>query len=257
MKKTGIPFVVECIIVLAILAPCFAHAEDEKTAALEGSLQISLKYLLYLPKDYDKKASWPLMLFLHGKGERGDDLSLVKDHGPPKLLEAGRKFPFIVLAPQCPSDKDWVSFELKVLLDSIVEKYKVDQDRIYVTGLSMGGFETWRLAAYQPDRFAAIAPICGGGDPSTTSKFSKLPVWAFHGAKDSVITLSHSEVMVESLRKNGGKVKFTVYPEADHDCWTVTYENPQLYKWLLEQKRPKKLEDKKGKDKKEDAPNQH
>ena len=210
MKKTRIPLVVKSIIVLAILAPCFANAEQEnagekakqeKPVPLEGSLQISLKYLLYLPQDYDKKESWPLMLFLHGKGERGDDLSVVKYHGPPKLLEAGRKFPFIVLAPQCPSDKDWVSFELKVLLDSIVEKYKVDQDRIYVTGLSMGGFEAWRLAAYQPDRFAAIVPVCGGGDPSTTSKFSKLPVWAFHGAKDSVISLSHSEVMVESLRE--------------------------------------------------------
>jgi predicted peptidase len=240
MKKMWIPLVVKGTIVLAILAPCFANAEEEKSVAQEGNLQISLKYLLYLPKDYDKKESWPLMLFLHGKGDRGDDLTLVKSIGPPKLIEAGRKFPFIVLAPQCPGDKEWVSFELRVLLDSIVEKYKVDQDRIYVTGLSMGGFEAWRLAAYLPDRLAAIVPICGGGDPSTTAKFTKLPVWAFHGAKDDVISLDHSKVMVESLKKNGGNVKFTVYPEAGHDCWNVTYSNPQLYKWLLDQKRPKK-----------------
>jgi predicted peptidase len=254
MKKTWISLVVKYIFGLAILAPCFAKAEEEKAGekakqekpfAQEGSLQISLKYLLYLPKDYDKNESWPLILFLHGAGERGDDLALVKYHGPPKLIEAGREFPFIVVAPQCPRNKGWDSFELKVLLDSIVEKYKVDRDRIYVTGLSMGGFGTWSLAAYQPDRFAAIVPICGGGDPSTTSKFSKLPVWAFHGAKDSVVPLSSSEKMVEALKKNDGNVKFTVYPEANHDSWTAAYDDPQLYEWLLNQKRPEKIETKK------------
>ena len=112
-----------------------------------------------------QKDSWPLMLFLHGAGERGDDLELVKKHGPPKLIEAGKDFPFIVVSPQCPQGRWWEPVELATLLDEIVEKQKVDKDRIYVTGLSMGGFGTWSLAAFQPGRFAAIVPICGGGEP--------------------------------------------------------------------------------------------
>src|SRR6185312_8308672 len=124
----------------------------------------TLKYLIYQPADYDKQDKWPLLLFLHGAGERGDDLELVKKHGPPKLAAEGKDFPFIVVSPQCPKDRWWEPIELVALLDDIGSKYKVDADRIYVTGLSMGGFGTWRLAFYAPDRFAAIAPICGGGE---------------------------------------------------------------------------------------------
>jgi len=123
------------------------------------------------------------------------------------------------------------------VIDEIVEKYKVDQDRIYVTGLSMGGYGTWALAGFAPDRLAAIVPICGGGDPRSVRRFRRLPVWVFHGAKDSVVPLSASEEMVEALKKVNGSVKFTVYPEADHDSWTATYDDPELYKWLLEQRR--------------------
>jgi predicted peptidase len=196
-----------------------------------------MKYLLYLPKDYRQKDSWPLLLFLHGAGERGDDLQLVKKHGPPKLIEAGKQFPFLVVSPQCPQGRWWEPVELAALLDEIVEKYKVDKDRICVTGLSMGGFGTWALAAYQPHRFAAIAPICGGGEPLTSMVLSHVPAWVFHGAKDPVVPLARSEKMVEAMKNNGGEVKFTVYPEAGHDAWTETYANPQLYEWLLQQKR--------------------
>ena len=201
-------------------------------------------YLLYLPKDYDPKAAWPLVLFLHGSGERGDDLEQVKKHGPPKLIAAGREFPFIVVSPQCPKDKSWEPFELTVLLDDLCEKYKVDPDRIYVTGLSMGGFGTWSLAAYTPKRFAAIVPICGGGDTAIARRLAHLPVWVFHGAKDTAVSLERSEKMVEALKQKGGNVKFTVYPEAAHDSWTETYENPELYTWLLEQKRAAPAESK-------------
>jgi predicted peptidase len=186
------------------------------------------------------------MLFLHGAGERGDDLELVKKHGPPKLIEAGKNFPFIVVSPQCLLGRWWEPVELAALLDEIVEQHKVDEERIYVTGLSMGGFGTWSLAAYQPARFAAIVPICGGGDPFLTMLFAHIPAWVFHGAKDPVVPLERSEKMVEALRKLGGNVKFTVYPEATHDAWTETYANPQLYKWLLQRKRmPRQAENSK------------
>jgi predicted peptidase len=144
-------------------------------------------YLLYLPKDYEKQASWPLVMFLHGAGERGDDLELVKVHGPPKLIKQGKEFPFIVISPQCPKDKWWEPVELTALLDDVIKKHKVDQDRIYITGLSMGGFGTWRLAAFIPKRIAAIAPICGGGDAISVRAIKHIPTWAFHGAKDEVV----------------------------------------------------------------------
>jgi predicted peptidase len=177
------------------------------------------------------------LLFLHGAGERGDNLDLVKRHGPPKLIEAGKEFPFIVVSPQCPADKWWEPIELVALLDAIGQKYKVDPDRVYVTGLSMGGFGTWHLAAYAPERLAAIAPICGGGEIYWAKRFAHLPVWAFHGAKDTGVPLERSQVMVDELKKLGGHPKFTIYPEAGHDAWTATYDNPQLYEWLLAQKR--------------------
>lgn len=219
----------------------------QKPCDLDRTIKVTMKYLLYLPKDYEQKPSWPLMLFLHGAGERGDNLNAVKQHGPPKLIEAGKEFPFIVVSPQCPKDRRWEPLELKVLLDEIFEKCKVDQDRIYVTGLSMGGFGAWSLAAYQPKRFAALVPICGGGEPNATKLFPKVPVWVFHGAKDGTVPLERSEKMVEALKKNGGNVKFTVYPEAGHDSWTEAYNDPQLYEWLLQQKRVTKKPEGPGK----------
>lgn len=218
-----------------------SHSEEtpgEQTSAqLNTQVKVQLGYLLYLPKDYEKEKSWPLVLFLHGAGERGDDLELVKKHGPPKLIAAGKEFPFIVVSPQCPKDKWWEPIELVALLDEIGGKYKVDPDRIYVTGLSMGGFGSWRLAAYSPERLAAIAPICGGGETYWTREFAHLPVWAFHGAKDTGVPLDRSQAMVDALKKNGGEPKFTIYPEAGHDSWTATYDNPEFYEWLLAQSR--------------------
>lgn len=216
------------------------NAAGQKPCQLNRAVTVSMNYLLALPKDYDQKPSWPLLLFLHGAGERGDNLDLLKKHGLPKLIEAGQQFPFIVVSPQCPKDHWWEPFELKVLLDDLVQKYKVDQDRIYLTGLSMGGFGTWALAAYYPDRFAAIAPVCGGGDPVWVKRIAHIPVWVFHGAKDPVVPLARSEQMVDALKKKNATVKLTVYPEATHDSWTETYADPQLYQWLLQQKRPAK-----------------
>jgi predicted peptidase len=225
--------------VLSSSNTAFAQETGQQAKELNRATTVKLQYLLSLPKDYAEQESWPVLLFLHGAGERGSDLNLVKKHGPPKLIEAGKEFPFIVVSPQCPGGRWWEPFELAALLDEIQANYKVDQKRIYVTGLSMGGFGTWGLAAYQPNRFAAIAPICGGGEPFTTRLYSHVPTWAFHGDQDNVVPLARSESMVDGLKRAGGNVKFTVYPGVGHDSWTETYDNEALYQWLLEHKNEK------------------
>lgn len=234
------PLILAAIVSIGDVAFCADQPGTQQAAQLNTTVKVQLSYLMYLPKDYEKQKSWPLLLFLHGSGERGDDLELVKVHGPPKLIAAGKDFPFIVVSPQCPKDRRWEPIELVALLDDIAEKHTVDGDRIYVTGLSMGGFGTWELASFAPDRLAAIAPICGGGEKYWARQFAHLPVWAFHGAKDTGVPLERSQLMIDELKKNGGDPKLTVYPEAGHDSWTETYDNPELYTWLLEQKRSKK-----------------
>ena len=217
--------------------------QTQKTLRRRVTTTVTSRYLLSLPADYNKqpKKKWPLVLFLHGAGERGDNLELVKVHGPPKLIEQGQQFPFIVVAPQCPADAWWQPEKLAALLDDVERRYRVDKRRIYVTGISMGGFGTWLLALSCPRRFAAIAPICGGGHWWAVPCIKHLPVWVFHGKKDRVIPFERSADMVAALRKYGGKVKFTVYPKAEHDSWTVTYENPELYRWLLRHRNPAAL----------------
>jgi len=180
---------------------------------------------------------WPLVLFLHGAGERGDNLELVKTHGPPKLVANGKSFPFVLASPQCPRGNRWKSFELIALIDKLCREHKIDPDRIYVTGLSMGGFGTWELAADYPDRLAAIAPICGGGEPFWAGPIRNIPCWAFHGDKDQVVPPGRTEAMVKAIQAAGGNPKLTLYPEAGHDSWTETCDNPEFFAWLLEQSR--------------------
>ncbi len=198
---------------------------------------VRLHYLLSLPRDYgqDPQKKWPLILFLHGMGERGSNLELVKKHGIPKIVEQKEDFPFITLSPQCPADSWWpVEIEaLNALLDEVVTKYAVDPDRLYLTGLSMGGYGAWSLAMAYPERFAALAPICGGGDPEKVGVLKDVPVWVFHGAKDPIVPLAESEKMVNALQACGGNIRLTIYPDAEHDSWTQTYENPELYEWFL------------------------
>jgi predicted peptidase len=202
-------------------------------------IKVEVSYLVYLPEGYDteKGKEWPLLLFLHGAGERGDDLEKVKVHGPPKLIAEGRKFPFIVVAPQCPTDYWWSAYLTKPVLDDVMGAFRVDVDRVYVTGLSMGGYGTWDLAAKYPEMFAAAAPVCGGGEPERAAKMKDLPLWVFHGAKDEVVKIEESEKMVKAVEEAGGDVKLTVYPEAGHDSWTETYNNPELYEWFLSHRR--------------------
>ena len=243
---------ISCLVFLAPIGieKMMAQSSDNKTVeaakpaagtqvaqSVKKSVPVELDYLLYLPEGYDEKETWPLMLFLHGAGERGDDLEKVMVHGPPKLAKH-KKFPFIVVSPQCPDDKWWEPVSLTALLDEVCEKYKVDEDRVYVTGLSMGGFGTWSLVVYSADRFAAVAPICGGGIPFVTARRAgKLPIWAFHGSADNVVPAKYSEEIVAALKKSGNDARLTIYDGVGHDSWTRTYDNPELYEWLLSHKR--------------------
>ncbi|MBM3823428.1 MAG: phospholipase [Verrucomicrobia bacterium] len=206
------------------------------------------RYLQFLPKGYteDPARRWPLILFLHGAGEHGTNVWLASVHGPPKIVRTKPEFPFIVVSPQCPPGSRWDAEPLRQLLNHVEASLRVDKSRVYLTGLSMGGYGTWSLGLRHPDRFAAIAPICGGGERidvmlgsrSRTEPFKSLPIWVFHGAKDTVVPLSESERMVEAVRQAGNtRVKLTVYPEAQHDSWTETYDNPALYEWFFSHRR--------------------
>ena len=212
----------------------------QRPMSMSRQVNLEMSYLLYLPEDYGKtKKDWPLMVFLHGAGERGSNLDKVKVHGPAKLVDQGKELPFIIVSPQCPPGKWWPNFIEKVmaLIDETVESYNVDTSRIYLTGLSMGGYGTWSIANTYPERFAAIAPICGGGMSFVAHNLVDTPVWAFHGAKDDVVPLSESQKMVDAVNAAGGRAKLTVYPTIEHDSWTQTYENPKLYEWFLKHSR--------------------
>jgi len=216
-----------------------SFSQQEKQTAhnfqKEIKLTLTANYLLYLPKDYsESNEPFPLVLFLHGAGERGNDLEKVKVHGLPRLVNEGKEFPFIVVSPQCPDLMLWNTDVLISLLDEIESNYRVDKNRIYITGLSMGGHGTWSLALAEPNRFAAIAPVCGWADTTKANTISHLPIWVFHGAKDNVVPVQASESMVNALKNFGSEVKLTVYPEANHDSWSETYNNEELYKWFLE-----------------------
>ncbi len=207
------------------------------------SFSKEIKYLLYLPKGYksDAKRIWPLLVFLHGAGERGDDLELVKLHGPPKLIEAGKKMPFIVASPQLAEGEWWSPDLVALLTKDIIKTLQVDEDRVYLTGLSMGGYGTWDTIAKYPELFAAISPICGRGDPSSAWKLRHIPTWIFHGARDPIVPIKHSDDMNLAL-KQYGKVKYTIYPEAEHDSWTETYNNDELYEWFLSHRKFKYID---------------
>jgi predicted peptidase len=210
--------------------------------------QAKLDYLQYLSPGYDNDPTkrWPLMLFLHGAGERGTDLQKVAVHGPLREVRRGTNFPFIILAPQCPDGQVWDNESLLQLLDHAKKTLRVDPTRIYLTGLSMGGYGSWKLGLTRPELFAAVAPVCGGaslidallGSREQGAALRSLPVWAFHGAKDPVVPPDESERMVARLKRMGvTDIQLTVYPEADHDSWTKTYANPEFYTWLLSKER--------------------
>lgn len=210
-----------------------------------------LHYLLFLPAKYgvDDQESWPLVMFLHGIGERGSSqstLSSLKKYGPPKMVEEDQDFPCVVVSPQCPSDSYW--FEHLDLLESlckeIVETLHVDNQRIYLTGLSMGGYGTWHFGLRFPDRCAALVPIAGGymhesrEIPETICGLSHVPIWAFHGSADTVVLPYQTEILVEALQECGSSVRYTLLDGADHgQSWEQAYADPEMWSWMLSQRK--------------------
>lgn len=215
-----------------------------------------LQYRLLKPLAYDPTATYPLVIFLHGAGERGDDNAAQLKHGMKEFCSPKRRedLPCYVLAPQCPDDQQWTEVDwtlptmlqpkeasnsLKLVLalvDEMIGNAAIDTKRIYITGLSMGGYGTWDAIARRPNFFAAAVPICGGADTTTASKISHMPIWCFHGAKDNVVTVDLSRKMMDALKQDGGTPKYTEYPEAKHDSWTTTYENADMHKWMFAQR---------------------
>lgn len=202
-----------------------------------GNKESTIDYWLFLPKSYEQRQSWPLMLFLHGAGERGDNLDKVKKWGPPKRVGSKKDFPFVVISPQCPKNKRWDPAQLHSLIEHVANSNKIDRSRMYCTGLSMGGYGTWAMIAKYPKLFAAVAPICGGGNPDTAKKITEVPIWAFHGGSDRVVPLTRSQTMIDAIKKVGGmKAKLTIYPGVNHNSWSKTYANEKVYEWLLSHK---------------------
>jgi predicted peptidase len=196
-----------------------------------------LNFVVYLPPEEAPHAGWPLILFLHGSEQRGDNPSLLMNL---PILTFARKvggFPFVTVVPQCPRGLLWSPDTLKQLLAAVEDLISVDKDRVYLTGFSMGGYGTWQTAAALPGVFAAIAPLCGMSDLPDAPRLADVPVWAFHGARDANVPLSESQKMIGALRDEGNSARLTVYPDLAHDCWTTTYNDSRLYLWFLSHSR--------------------
>jgi predicted esterase len=208
----------------------------------KGTAATRVAYLLYLPPGYDESRKWPLVVFLHGSGERGYDLSLVRRTGLPEQVEQGRNLDFVLVSPQCPAQSGWIAKDVIELIEHISRSLSIDRERVYLTGHSMGGFGTWEIAGADPGRFAAIAPLCGGDDIGQATRLAGMPIWAFHGDKDAVVPLKASQAMVDAVRNCGGHVRFTVLAGYGHGIGDVIYQDPQLYDWLLAQRRNGRLQ---------------
>ena len=195
-------------IIVAVLSALFPKSNNErniKTFVTDVMIEVELNYLLYLPSDYSySKKVYPLVLFLHGAGERGEDINFVEVHGIPKLIKMGKEFPFITIAPQCPFDRWWSDKVYVKALISLIEKtktqYNVDDSRIYATGLSMGGYGTLAIAMERPDLFAGIISICGGGDLKKIGRLEHMPIWLFHGDADTVVPIENSTKIYNVLK---------------------------------------------------------
>lgn len=237
-----------CAIFFGFL-PAFAIAADKETTGFvdkkfknaDGSIS---PYVVFVPKDYDGTKEYPVILFLHGSGETKGDKSgkmPVEVGIGPAIKKREKTFPFITIIPQS-EKKTWgaVSDDGKralAILDEVMKEYKTDPKRVYLTGLSMGGFGTWSLAAAHPDKWAAIVPICGGGNVKDADKIKNIPCWCFHGDADDAVLVERSRVMIEALKKAGAEPKYTEYPKVGHNSWDKAYGTDELYTWLLEQKK--------------------
>lgn len=196
-----------------------------------------MKYIVRFPKEYTAGKKYPVIIFLHGAGSRGDDITPLANNPFFSITKGHNDFPFVCVAPQCSQNTWFDMFEqLKNFAEFVISSEFCDESRVYLMGASMGGYATWQLAMSMPERFAAIVPICGGGMYWNAGRLADVPVWAFHGAKDPEVLLRESEIMVKCVNNSGGKANLTVYPENEHDAWSDTYSNPEVFKWLLSHK---------------------
>lgn len=253
-------------IVMLFSLPAFPQTETNTAfdKLLYTSDSGTLPYRLLKPERMDPEKKYPLIVFLHGAGERGDDNEIHLRHIAPTLLNPEKRasFPCFVVAPQCPPGIMWANHGregshlmihnepsaamtlLIALLGEIENKFPIDQSRVYLTGLSMGGYGTWDLLSRYPNKFAAAVPICGGGDLRTASDFKDVPIWAFHGALDRVVPPANSRSMIKALQDAGGKPGYTEYPDVGHNSWSNAYNDPYLLPWLFQQSLDKRSDQK-------------
>ena len=234
------------------------HRDRFEARTFKDAAGKTLPYRLLSPKEVRPGEKYPLVLFFHGAGECGTDNEKQLVHGMNDFAsdEIMAKYPAFVVAPQCPEGEQWVdtpwtadSHTMKdkpavplkqslELVDKLAKELPVDTNRLYITGLSMGGFGVWDAIQRHPDRFAAAVPICSGGDPAFAEKIKHVPVWAFHGDSDTTVKLKRSREMIDALKKAGGNPKYTEYAKTGHDSWTKTYADPKMYEWLFAQRKP-------------------
>lgn len=261
--KVALCFCIRYMPALLIASLCLASslpAQDlgsmfEKKQLTSGDA--TLNYRLLTPENASTENPLPLVVFLHGAGERGDDNEAQLKHGAKEFAKRQDKNPCFVLVPQCPKEKRWVEVDwnqttgkggfkespsasmglVLQVVEQLLETGKVDRSRVYVTGLSMGGYGTWYAAGKKDSPFVAAAPICGGGDPLWAERYVGLPLWVFHGDADTAVPVGRSREMIEAIKEAGGSPKYTEYPGVGHDSWTQTYANDEFHEWLFSQKR--------------------
>jgi len=209
---------------------------------LDSKLSPKLNYILTTPTNYSKEERLPLIVFLHGAGERGDDIEKLKVYCVPKLFCKDQDYNgerVITLSPQCPLELTWYDFKWDVieLINEIADEYNVDRDRITLTGISMGGFGTWEIGLQASHMFAAIAPLCSGGMSWRAWYLSRIPIRVYHGKLDDVVPFAYSELMVDAIKAQGGNVDFIAYDDLSHNCWDRAYEESDLIHWLASAKR--------------------
>lgn len=226
-------------------------------AVFQDTAGNKLPYRVLAPAKLDPAVKYPLVIFLHGAGERGSDNKKQLVHGMNDFAsdEIMAKYPAFVIAPQCPEGQKWVDIDWSAeshqmpakpseamasvfdLIDSFIKTKPVDPKRIYITGLSMGGYGTWDAIQRRPELFAAAVPICGGGDPILAKQIQVVPIWAFHGDKDEAVKVERSRQMIEALKDVGAEPKYTEYKGVGHDSWTKTYKDPAVYEWMFAQRK--------------------
>jgi len=243
-----------------VIASCFSLGQTElfEKRIFENE-NFNLPYRLCIPENMDSCMQYPLVLYLHGAGERGNDNEITLKHGVLNFVseENRQSYPCFIVVPQCPPKFRWVEvdwdlpshtipheisvplYQTMLLLDTLIEYFPIDTNRIFVTGLSMGGFGTWDLISRYPDFFAAAVPVCGGADTSFAQKLTHIPIWTFHGEQDKIVLPSRSIDMVNLINNKGGSARLTLYPSTGHNAWVKAYENPKMMMWLFSQTRQK------------------